>query len=284
MAPTPEDTTLWVDLVANLSDPDPQARIDAIRAIVGVAGDMVARAIRGVLDDESAKVRRFAARTVGEMSSGSEADSNMRCLIMLFRDEDRSVRTMAAEAVAALGSKLGVKTVLTEIIPLLQSSEAPVRAGAARVVADLGAPAGTDSVIALLGNLMADENGEVRHAAVVAVRRIGYKAASDTVVKNFPPLLQDPDEVVQHDAAWAIGRLGKAAATEANLSGLLGLRDSGCGGDQWIAGIGAFRALRLKTISSQLWEQLAEMLQDENICVQNYAGRIRDILWRRDFR
>ena len=154
-----------------LSDPDSDARIAAIKSLAEAKDTASVPKIVQLLQDSVPDVRKEAARGLGKMAD----ERACQPLADLYaRETIEDVADAAVRALVNLGS-WSVKP----LIGLLRSGRAEVRAGAAKALGRLQAPDAVDPLIWLLRA----REPSVRVAAVAALRQIGDERGIDAIAK-----------------------------------------------------------------------------------------------------
>jgi len=221
-------------LVGNLSDPEPQVRQSAARALEQIgpaarpaipalvrmfAADSASGARRGAglalgridattqevvgqaalaLQDGDRGVRQSAAVLL--MASGPAVKAAAGALERALTDEDESVRLYAAAAIGRAGAP---DRAVPLIITGLGSFDLAVRSEAAGLLPEFST--GRPEVIQALTTALRDDEAQVRMAAADALGTIGRpaKPALDTLWS----MLRDPDELVRESVLRAARRI-----------------------------------------------------------------------------
>ena len=152
------------------------------------------------LRNESADVRRAAARALGQM--GSAAKDAVPHLVELLKDTHAYVRRDATRSLGWMHS--AAKDAVPHLVELLEDPDPGVRKAAADALGQIGSVA-KDAVPKLL-ELLKDPGGGVRWAAADALGQMG--SAAKDAVPHLVELLKDPDEDVRMAAARALGQIG----------------------------------------------------------------------------
>jgi hypothetical protein len=157
-----------------------------------------------VLQHEDRKVRRSAARALGELGN----EQAIPALLQALQNEDREVRRSAARALGELGSEQAIPALLQ----LLQDEDREVRRSAVDALGQLS----SDQAIPALLQLLQDKDRKVRWSAVDALGQLSSGQAIPTLLQA----LQDEDREVRWRAARALGELGDGRAIPALLQAL----------------------------------------------------------------
>ena len=229
------------DRGAGLRSPDPEKRVEALRAAARGA-DGTAALLVGQRDPDP-RVRRAAAEAFGSREGPAVVDA----LAASLRDPDPEVVVIAAKALAAHPSMPRTRDALVgaygsaspagraAIADALQSvgtslreavelearalwernlaalgSQGPARAGAAE---EIGASARAEAVTRLLP--LVDPNRNPDHELLAAAARGLGEAGDFSARKSLEALLEDGDARLAEAAAEALGRLGDPAAADA---------------------------------------------------------------------
>jgi|GEM_PF-4062903 len=111
------DTSTVVDFVPGLTDPAPEPRLEALRAVLGLGGGTKYREnVITMLGDMDDRVVAVAARSVGQTCGDIAARVNPALLGLLF-SMNFQVRYEASLALNALGDKTGLATMQADAMP-----------------------------------------------------------------------------------------------------------------------------------------------------------------------
>lgn len=217
-------------LVILLGDEVESVRLASEEALINIGSPSI-KALVPVLNSEESRIRKAAARIIGEIGDETAAGY----LVGLSADEEVSVRFTAVCALdkiaARITGKTGHESIVGYIVPFLADEEASVRLAAVQAVEQMGAETILQSLIPLLkdtvpsirktaaralGNTLDDEaveplttalkdsSSEVREAAVVSLGRIGSQEAAQHIVR----VLEDDEHDLRKAAAHALSALG----------------------------------------------------------------------------
>jgi HEAT repeat protein/lysophospholipase L1-like esterase len=206
------------ELIERLSDPEPETRTEALRALGqrGYSRDVVLPLVADRLGDTDETVRTAAAWALGRL--GPRPGEDLPALAARLKDEAPAVRAGAAWAIGQLGTRgknaglalmsrlsdpdVDVRRRVVEALERVEPDEAclpqvrslleeggPGRAEAVRVTGLIGAPA-APAVPALVVALGATEP-DVRREAVIALQKIGPGAAP--AVPALIEAMKDPE-------------------------------------------------------------------------------------------
>lgn len=176
-------------LLAALQDPDAQVRSEAVRALFGLKGRKVARALLPLLDDPDPVVQRHAVRVLA--ATGDPVA--IRAVRNLLGSRKAHVRVQGIRALVTIGDP----AVGGDLSAMLSDRSNRVRREAVLAIARLHPP----REVALLAQAAHDVDAAVRLAAVRALLDI---CPSD-----------DPDPAVLRAVAWAAGDRKQDVATAA---------------------------------------------------------------------
>jgi hypothetical protein len=172
------------------ADPDRDVRATALNALVVLRVDDAQDLARAGLEDEDGFVRATAAKLLGDLENGTDAE---RLVTVLRADSDPIVRLRAAEALARIGGE-------TAVAGLAQGLSDPmddVRLAATRGLRELD-PGYAKPELARL--LLEDPHYEIR---VQAARALGLTGDPE-MRPLLEAALQDPNEFVRAAAANAL--------------------------------------------------------------------------------
>lgn len=180
-------------LVKALSDADPLVSKVAMRGVAGLAPDVPAGAVPGLVKHfpDVEAIRAVAAFKAGGLEAQPE-------LMKLFGHDDLAVRLQAMRAVGKIGEP--AKSAIPVLIAALEKDEtARVRERAAEVLGEFG-PASVEAIPALTKALK-DEDHKVRRDAVRSLGQIGPPAKS--ALTDVKKLIDDPEDIVRESATKA---------------------------------------------------------------------------------
>jgi HEAT repeat protein len=216
-------------LTAALTDPVPQVRWEAARALVALGQTdavvpMLAEGLRdrdfrfdalrallqcgpggraaliAALQDKDEVVRGETARALGQV--GLEAKDAIPALIDTLKDPDRTVRREAAHALGRIGVDANLS--VPALIPVLKDSWAVNRGEAAIALSRLG-PMAKDAVPALIANLT-DESLDASQEAAKALVEIGPAA-----LPALREAANGPDAAIARAAAEVVRQIAPKA-------------------------------------------------------------------------
>jgi peptidylprolyl isomerase len=190
-----------------LRDPDPEVRWGAAYALEKMADTAaVVRAMASVVGDSSARVRAYAARTLGRMRSRLGTG----LLLDLLEDPDLAVRVNAARSLGQIADSSAVPQLLSH----LADPHPYVRESAAAALGQIGDAMAAPAV----REAGADPESGVRAATATTLSRL---LAGEEARRALEPFLADRESYVRAQAASALGRLSDPES-EADLVALLG--------------------------------------------------------------
>jgi hypothetical protein len=170
-----------------LSDPEPNARIQALFMLAPLGNREAVPEIVERLRDSDMAVRSWAATFLARLGAWDKAEAIAR----LLGDRESYARGIAAEGLGDLGAKQQVKA----IAKLLRDKLAGTRSRAVRALGKLGATPEARGIRSLLK----DKEPGVRVAAIEAL----VKLAPGDALSDIAMLLQDQDPEVRQSAALA---------------------------------------------------------------------------------
>ncbi|MDI1445552.1 HEAT repeat domain-containing protein [Polyangium sp. 6x1] len=174
-------------------------------ALISFGSDAV-RPLVGMLDDERAQARTWAARVLGKIGDPGATLP----LVAQLGDGNASARTAAAEALGFIGDPRATRPLVTAV---LGDPASAVRARAAAALARVGDEEVVGTLVATLG----DPDPEVRSRAVDALAALSPKDRS-----AIERALFDPCADVRRSAALAMDRIGMVSAWAAALGDATG--------------------------------------------------------------
>lgn len=182
-------------LLEALRDENGKVRREAARALGDIGDGRATEALTEVLqDDEDSDVREGAARALGEIGDGRAVQP----LIKALRDQGSDVRRGAAEALGNIGDAQAAQP----LIDALRDKDSEVHIAAVEAVGQMGEPA-----VELLIQALLDDDNEVRWGAVCALGEIGDARTVDALIEA----LVDEDALVGEEAMRALSVIGEAA-------------------------------------------------------------------------
>ena len=239
---TIEDVTARREYERDLASPDEDTRLRAAQALAAEEGEEPAKALMGVLGDESWRVRRVAVSGLAQRGGAGAVAALLRAL----REERRSLSVLNSALQVLAMSDLDV---LTPLIEFLHAPEADMRTYAALALGEQRDPR---AVPALLESLD-DPDANVRYHVIEALGKLRASEAVEPLLAiaesrdfflAFPALdaltqIGDPrtaarivpllaDELLRTPAADALGQLGDEEAI-APLCALLSRPDAPTG-------------------------------------------------------
>lgn len=228
-------------LVAEMSDHNPQLRSRAVQQLIESIGDPKNTLVI-LLFDKDVEVRRGAAfGLLDRFDPGNEtiAEAAARAL----SDEDRSVRQLAVQIVSQLNDEL-IETIVPQLAQLVEddTEDLGIRIRATRLVGRLRA-SGRAALSALIQVIRHESPRDLRTAAIdaavkvtdnpseiisvlnellasdddallrrVAATRLGqFGSQASVAVADLVQALRDPEPRVRQSAANALGQIGPAA-------------------------------------------------------------------------
>ncbi len=190
------------------------------------ARDVVAAALRGVLERDNSLSRCCAVRALGRLQVDDR--ETLECLIALLHDPDPDVRLDVAVMLGGSGQNKAVPDLVES---LLNDPEGEVRIEAARALAKLGAPQAVEPLIRCLredglpqldlsiDDMEFGDSLEVQSQALNALGDIGDPRATTPVVE----ILSDPDyEDLQETGFEVLSKLDDSRARAFLLEQLAG--------------------------------------------------------------
>jgi len=183
-----------------LSDPDPEIRMGAVRALGVIDDEAVLGFLVSALKDPEIRVRQVASEVLTQWSSPAVAKRLAGVLSV------PNLREAAAELLAKMGP-----SAVELLIDVLMQATAEVVPTVGQLLSNI---AGIDRFVERLSSM----DPEQRLRAAEAVGAIGGPAAVDALVATLP----DPDERVRIRSVQLLGKLGDARALDALKRCLLG--------------------------------------------------------------
>lgn len=181
-------------LIAQLSDPDHELRIDATDALreIGPAAAAAIPELSKALRDRHPTLRQASARALGDLGDGSPAV--LTGLQESLKDPELSVQLAAAWSLQKLdpGGK--------QYVPLLVDTMRSGEGGTIVAVGNLGPSA--DWAVPTLTTLLNYRRPGVRRLAAEALAKIGPDAAARAALEQRAS--RDPDDRVREAAAAAL--------------------------------------------------------------------------------
>ncbi len=212
------------DVIRNLRNPDPVARLSAVRllrdakypeAIAPMAPlvldpvddiqleTIAVTALLQAVDDENAKVRLEAIYATGVIAKAPLTAEQSQRLAKALDHYDPAVRQGAARVIA----RLKVREAGDALIKAVNDSKPEVRYAAMRA---LGAIRESRAAAALAEQFAFYRKGEGAWSALDALAQLGAPAS----VPLFKERLQDKDPYIRRAASEGLGRAGDAASIE----------------------------------------------------------------------
>jgi len=214
-------------------------------ALLAPAARLASGPLRTALRDESAKVRKHAAWTLGSLAAGGSGDNDgaggstgsvaALLIALLVSDTDAEVRRNAAHA---LGHALLVVDPAATATPvgllaraLADDADEGVRRHAAQALGRLGALA--RPAAAALAQALGDPHPDVRRNAAAALNATGGAGVTGGIgssdgerdrvvlVAQLAKALQDPNHKVRKSATQTLGKLGELGATHCAAAAVL---------------------------------------------------------------
>ena len=183
-------------LLDYLSDPDPNVRIAAARALGRIDWPETAVSAAQLLDDSVEAVRREAAFALGQMS-----DTTAFLSLTMNLDEEKS-NAVKAEMIRALG-KLRNPVAIATILEYMNDPDPEIRGAVALALAKMPGHNRTRDLVELSRDTIED----VRWKAVFALTQTG----DSTAFGRLEWCLKDSNDLVRMFAARSIGMLGDSA-------------------------------------------------------------------------
>lgn len=198
------------DLLVRLTHPNPEVRLEALRALGGLERDDVTALLRELLTDADPRVQFAAAAAL----LGKKDRAGIELLAKAVTD---GLPSDQQAAVAALGAH-GAPEDFDRVLPALRSGSPDVRIAAAAAAAKLGG----DRALAHVGPLLDDKDEQVRLAIIGA---LAAGPIGDGVIALLAKAVEDEsggvrsvavDRLVKDDVDGraAAGALGKALGDE----------------------------------------------------------------------
>ena len=228
-------------LVAEMSDHNPQLRSRAVQQLIESIGDPKNTLVI-LLFDKDVEVRRGAA--FGLMDRFDPGDETIaEAAARALSDEDRSVRQLAVQIVSQLNDEL-IETIVPQLAQLVEddTEDLGIRIRATRLVGRLRASgraalsaliqvirhesprnlrtAAIDAAVKVTDNpseiisvlhelLASDDDALLRRIAATRLGQFGSQAS--VAVTDLVQALRDPEPRVRQSAANALGQIGPAA-------------------------------------------------------------------------
>jgi len=220
------------ELLERLRSDDPEVRRRAAEALrwKGRAEPEVLNALVGRLRDAHRRVRRAAARALGEMGEAAVVPEVLRALLERLRDEDSAVRRAAVHTLGKMGPPAATPEVLRAMVRSL-AEDPDLPGDVAGALREMGPSAAAPEVVEALAERLRRELGsEHRYLEADVLREcLGIaealaaagEVARPEVVRTFWEALKrwgDPDIV--RNAAWTLGEMGPSAAVPGILQAL----------------------------------------------------------------
>jgi HEAT repeat protein len=162
--------------------------------------------LRALGDESSHQIRRFAAKSLGELGNRFEINQKeivINLMEVAASDQDSGTRWRATWALGAMRPIVFVKTVVTTLCNLLDDNKEydSIRWRAAWALGEIKA----ESALDLLTKIATDENEavSVRRAAIRALGAIQSPEA-ELALKR---LCQDDEKKIRELARWALGEI-----------------------------------------------------------------------------
>ena len=228
-------------LVAEMSDHNPQLRSRAVQQLIESIGDPK-NILVILLFDKDVEVRRGAA--FGLMDRFDPSDETIaEAAAKALSDEDRSVRQLAVQIVSQLNDEL-IETIVPQLAQLVEgdTEDLGIRIRATRLVGRLRT-SGRAALSALIQVIRHESPRNLRTAAIdaavkvtdnpseiisvlnellasnddaflrrVAADRLGqFGSQASVAVANLVQAMRDPEPRVRQSAANALGQIGPAA-------------------------------------------------------------------------
>jgi cyclophilin family peptidyl-prolyl cis-trans isomerase/HEAT repeat protein len=204
------DSTALEALIERHNDPDPEVRWRVVYALEKMpVSDRLALVVARSLDDESARVRAFAARALGRLRARTAAAYVAQAL----QDEDVDVAVNAARALGTIGDTL----VLPWLEAALSHPHPHVRLTVAQALEQLAAPGAADSLAARL----ADPDAATRGACARALLR----CAGGSALPRAAAVFEDTSVYARAAALEGLRYVPAAAALPRLRAGVAAGRD-----------------------------------------------------------
>jgi HEAT repeat protein len=188
------------NLIAGLTDPDPNARKAAADQLGMLATDEACEALLNVLSHPLEDVRMCAA----EALSHCNRDATISALSHLLRtDQSTGVRQCAARSLGMIGRVEGAEALLDG----LADSDAKVCRATARALGKIGDARATPYLVKLLRH----DDPVIRQVSAVALGDITDTSAVPALIDA----LSDQTWMVRQAAAQALGQIGDKSAVPA---------------------------------------------------------------------
>lgn len=215
----------WSDTDEVLQHTEHDVRLEGVRALAAVDDELVIPFLIDALDDVDMRVRRDAARALGDR--GSDANDAVPTLARLLEDPGAIVRTSALDALGRIGGRdssvaliahlrrvdrphyeevllalgnTGDEGAVNEIAPFLSDHDPFVRRAATVALVRLGGA----SVGVFRERLRLDEPGERCEAA----RALAWTGSRSDISSLRAVAADDPSPLVRTCVLGAAGRLG----------------------------------------------------------------------------
>lgn len=264
-------------LIVSLSDESAEIRKCAARTLERLS-DHASGAVQSLiacLDDSDAGVRAAASGALGQL--GSHAAPSLRLLALLADDASEQVRVSAVSAIGNIGGQLANNVEVPILRAKLSDPSVEVRCSAATALGQLRNASGGETIVDLASKLE-DPAADVRKAAIKALGNFGNTAAP--ALPAMMSCMKDKDPQVRRAATHAFETLG-VHALPASQALIDGLRDSseqvrrGCAnamGRLWKKGAAAELPVLLALVRVGLIDQVAEVRAASAQALADFAG------------
>ena len=202
-------------LAAQLRDPNPDVRIDAIKALAK-SGDLEAVApLITALQDKSESVRGGALQGLKDIGPPA-----VPLLIVALKNPDRRVRRKASCVIDNIGDELEEIGDFRAVEPLIDALKDPtsvVRSHSVTALGKIGEPQSLPAVISALKTeaVRSALDIGVCYRAIEALHRFGKPVAEFLI-----PTLKHPDKAIRRKTATLLGKTGETRAVELLIGAL----------------------------------------------------------------
>ena len=197
------------ELVAQLQDSTPDARIGAVEALAKSGDSEAVAPLIKALQDKSESVRGCALQGLKDIGS-----PGVPLLIVALKNPDRRVRRKASCVIDHIGYELKDIGDFRAIEPLIEALKDPtsvVRSHSVTALGKIGGPQALPAVISALKTeaVRSALDIGVCYRAIEATHRLGELAAECLI-----PALKHPDAAIRRKAATLLGKTGETGAVE----------------------------------------------------------------------
>lgn len=144
-----ELSTVRVELVRALSDPEPAVRAAAARALAGGDEHEVAESLTALLVDSEFAVREAAVEALAKLKKGQTAIPRLH---EVLRGDDEKLKRSAA---CALG-EIGDETSTVALLPLLESNDLELALAAVSAIGRIGKPGAEVRLVTMVADRQAE--------------------------------------------------------------------------------------------------------------------------------